>query len=96
MYVADASPAFFEEILDKQMRLGYFNQRNDCYEEQWKTHDYYHYQKLSCEKPCEKPCENQLNFTHFSYDFHNISHMFHMLISHAYEIAACEEYVNCM
>ena len=55
-----------------------------------------HYQKQTCEKLCEKPCENQVNFTHFSYDFHIISHMFHMLISHAYEIAACEEYMKSM
>ena len=56
----------------------------------------HHYQKQTCEKLCEKPCENQVNFTYFSYDFHIISHMFHMLISHAYEIAACKEYMKSM
>ena len=55
-----------------------------------------HYQELLCEKPCEIPCENWLSFTQFSYGFHNISHMFHMHISHACEIAACEEHMKSM
>ena len=45
-------------------------------------------------KPCEIVCEKKTYFTHFSYDFHTFSHVFHIIFSHACEIILCERHVK--